>query len=117
MQASNAPCVCMCELVNGRPRCDASARFLAQETGMQGGVVIVTGAFGALGHAVVTAAREAGFRIAAIDHTSHAEENALVGPDGHAEGGVDLADSAAASAAIARVKAKLGRIDALVNIA
>ena len=80
-------------------------------------VVAVTGAFGALGRAVARAAREAGFRIAAIDHTTHPEENALVGPDGHAEGGVDLADSAAASAVMARVKAKLGRIDALVNIA
>lgn len=84
---------------------------------MQGRAVVVTGAFGALGQAVVKAAREAGFRIAAIDHTSHAEENALVGPDGHAEGGVDLSDSAAAGAAMARAKAKLGRIDALVNIA
>lgn len=84
---------------------------------MQGKVIVITGAFGALGHAVVTAARAEGWRVAALDHAAHADAAALVGPDGYAEGGVDLGDAKAAALAMARVAEALGRIDALVNIA
>lgn len=84
---------------------------------MQGKVIVVTGAFGALGHAVVAAARAEGWRVAALDHAAHADAAALVGPDGYAEGGVDLGDAKAAALAMARVAEALGRIDALVNIA
>lgn len=84
---------------------------------MQGKVMVVTGAFGALGRAVVAAARANGWRVAALDHAAPAEAAALVGSEGFAEGGVDLADEAAAVAVMERARASLGRIDALVNIA
>jgi len=84
---------------------------------VQGKVIVVTGAFGALGHAVVGAARAAGWRVAAVDHAAHADAAALVGPDGFAEGGVDLSNAAASAAVMDRIQAALGRIDALVNIA
>jgi len=84
---------------------------------VQGKVIVITGAFGALGHAVVTAARDAGWRLAAVDHAAHADAGALVGPEGFAEGGVDLSDGAGAAGVMDRVRTALGRIDALVNIA
>lgn len=84
---------------------------------MKDRVVVVTGAFGALGRAVVEAAVAAGARVAALDQAAPADAAALVGPSGMAEGGVDLSDAAAAGAVMQRVKDRLGRIDALVNIA
>ena len=84
---------------------------------MSGKVIVITGAFGALGRAVAAAARAAGWQVAAIDHAAHAEAAALVGPEGFAEGGVDLGDAAAAAGVMNRVQDALGRMDALVNIA
>jgi len=84
---------------------------------VQGKVIVITGAFGTLGSAVAAAARAAGWRVAAIDHAAHAQAAALVGPEGFAEGGVDLGDAAAATGVMNRVQDALGRIDALVNIA
>jgi NAD(P)-dependent dehydrogenase (short-subunit alcohol dehydrogenase family) len=80
-------------------------------------VMVVTGAFGALGRAVTAAAVTAGWRVAGLDQAAPPDAAALVGPRGMAEGGIDLADSAAAAAIFQRVKDRLGRIDALVNIA
>jgi len=86
---------------------------------MQGKTIVVTGAFGALGSVVAETAAKRGASVALIDHAEAA-------PAGFAErlganalllGGVDLASLAAAETAMASVKAKFGRLDALINIA
>lgn len=75
--------------------------------------IAVTGAFGALGAAMVQTATAAGARVAAIDRAPV--------PAGYAAastiGNVDLADSAAAKTAIDAAAKALGGLDGLVNIA
>ena len=78
---------------------------------MRDKVVVVTGAFGALGRAVVTAALEEGAHVAAVDFAEGEREGAF------SLGGVDLADPAAADRAMTAVAEHYGRIDALINIA
>jgi 3-oxoacyl-[acyl-carrier protein] reductase len=81
---------------------------------MNGKVVVVTGASGALGKVVAEAALERGARMAGVDHAaSHipATENRIE------LGGVDLSDATQAQKAIDAVAAHFGRIDALINIA
>ena len=75
--------------------------------------LVVTGAHGILGKAAVEAALARGLNVALIDHaTSEAA------PKGALEiGGMDLTDARAAEAAMAKVAAKFGGIDALLNIA
>ena len=74
--------------------------------------LVVTGGHGILGRAVVGAALARGLNVALIDHA------AGEAPDGALEvGGVDLTDATAAGAAMAKVVAKFGGIDALLNIA
>ncbi|MBU2136072.1 MAG: SDR family NAD(P)-dependent oxidoreductase [Alphaproteobacteria bacterium] len=82
-------------------------------------IIAVTGAFGVLGEVVATAAALQGARLALIDHS-------LVPPEGLVEAcgvdalvltGVDLADPAAAEAALAGVERRFGRLDVLINIA
>lgn len=76
--------------------------------------VVVTGAFGALGRVVVRSLAASGANVAALDHApAPAEPGAGV----HAFGGIDLADGAAALAALDQANQALGGIDALVNIA
>ena len=76
-------------------------------------VLVVTGGHGVLGRAVVEAAVASGLKVAVIDHA--AEQDV---PDGVVEiGGVDLTDAAQATSAMASVIERLGRIDALLNIA
>lgn len=77
------------------------------------GVVIVTGAFGALGRVVQAELTRRGHMAVAVDM---APAPALSGA-ALALGGVDLADEAAVEAAYAQVAQQLGRIDGLVNIA
>lgn len=79
---------------------------------MQGKVVVVTGAFGILGRAAVARAKELGATVAQIDFAP-----APAGADDLTQGGVDLSKADAAAKAIGAVKAKAGRIDALLNIA
>lgn len=75
--------------------------------------IVVTGAFGSLGTAVVDAAVAAGAKVAAIDRAdAPADARGAL-----AFGGVDLADSAAAKAAIDAAAKALDGLDALVNIA
>jgi NAD(P)-dependent dehydrogenase (short-subunit alcohol dehydrogenase family) len=81
---------------------------------MQGKVVVVTGAFGALGVAVTERARAMGARAALIDYAS-APANLRTDP--LVIGGVDLSKMEDATAAMARVRENAGRIDALLNIA
>lgn len=81
---------------------------------MQGKVVAVTGASGALGAAVVTALSAAGARVGAIDRG-----RAVTAPGAsHFHiGGVDLSDPAQASAAIAAIVSHFGQLDGLINVA
>lgn len=81
---------------------------------LQGKRIAVTGAFGALGAAMVERAAAAGARVAAIDRApgpASSTSNVI------AIGGVDLADASAAKAAIDSAAKALGGLDGLVNIA
>jgi NAD(P)-dependent dehydrogenase (short-subunit alcohol dehydrogenase family) len=81
-------------------------------------VVIVTGAFGALGRAVAKAFADNGARVALIGHGQPPQ--ALVqelGSTHRYAGGVELADPASTAAAFDSIAKDLGRIDVLVNIA
>lgn len=81
-------------------------------------VMIVTGAFGSLGRVVARAAAERGWRVAALDLASSPPAD-LSANDGRIEllPGVDLTDSASAKEAVEAVVYRLGRLDALLNIA
>lgn len=81
---------------------------------LDGQVVAITGAFGALGSAVVKAALAEGAQVAAIDRAA-APRSPL---DGAALfGDVDLASDTGAQAAVDAIVARFGRLDAIVNIA
>lgn len=86
---------------------------------MTGRVMVVTGAFGALGRVVAARAAAEGWRVVAIDHASDAPDGfqTSLGTDPVVLPGVDLTDSGAAAKAIADAATTTGRIDALVNIA
>jgi len=81
---------------------------------MEGKIVVVTGASGALGKVVVASALTKGARIAAIDHavsqTGETRERIELG-------GIDLTDSTQAKNAIDAAASHFGRLDALINIA
>jgi NAD(P)-dependent dehydrogenase (short-subunit alcohol dehydrogenase family) len=81
---------------------------------MDGKVVVVTGALGALGKVVTETALARGARVAGVDHAASqvpATANRIE------LGGVDLTDAAQARKAIDAVVAHFGRLDALINIA
>jgi len=81
---------------------------------MDGKVVAITGALGALGRIVAETALARGARIAAIDHAP----SQIAASDHRVElGGVDLSDAAQARKAIDAAAAHFGRLDTLVNIA
>ena len=81
---------------------------------MDGKVVVVTGASGALGKVVAEAALARGARVAGVDHAAAQ----LAATASRIElGGVDLSDAAQAKTAIDAVAARFGRLDALINIA
>ncbi|MDB5426115.1 MAG: NAD-dependent oxidoreductase, partial [Phenylobacterium sp.] len=84
---------------------------------MAGRVYAITGAFGALGSAVATAAAEQGARLALIDFAKTPPPGLPGGDDVLVLGGVDLTDSVAAGAAIDAVADRFGGLDALLNIA
>lgn len=75
-------------------------------------VLVITGAHGVLGQAVVKAVRNAGWRLALIDHSQGSADSEALNLCG-----VDLTDPAAAQAAVEAVVARFGRLDALLNIA
>jgi NAD(P)-dependent dehydrogenase (short-subunit alcohol dehydrogenase family) len=81
---------------------------------MDGKVIVVTGASGALGTVVVEAALGRGARVAGIDH---APTQVPATPGRLELGGVDLTDAAQAGKAIDAVVSHFGSLDALVNIA
>ena len=86
---------------------------------MQGRVVVVTGAFGALGRVVVEVAAARGAATAAIgtEAAPSAEASKHFAPTMLVVGGIDLTSPDLARAAMAAVKTRFGRIDALVNVA
>ena len=77
-------------------------------------VVIVTGAFGALGRSVVRRLSEAGNRVVAVDHAASPPDGLLAD---RSIGGVDLTDPAQAIQVLEAVRDAFGRVNALVNIA
>jgi NAD(P)-dependent dehydrogenase (short-subunit alcohol dehydrogenase family) len=83
---------------------------------MQGRVIVVTGAFGALGRVVVEAAAARGDSAAAIGTAAAppAEVGRRFAPGTLVVGGTSPDE---AGAAMAAVKARFGRLDALVNVA
>lgn len=81
---------------------------------MDGKVIVVTGALGALGRVVVDTALAQGARIAGIDH---APTQVPATADRYELGGVDLTDPAQAGKAIKAAASHFGRLDALINIA
>lgn len=81
---------------------------------MNGKVIVVTGALGALGRVVVETAQKRGARVAGVDH---APSQAAATAERIELGGVDLSDATAAKKAIDTAASHFGRLDALVNIA
>ena len=77
-------------------------------------VVIVTGAFGALGRSVVRRLSEAGNRVVAVDHAASPPDGLLAD---RSIGGVDLTDPAQAIQVLEAGRDAFGRVNALVNIA
>jgi NAD(P)-dependent dehydrogenase (short-subunit alcohol dehydrogenase family) len=81
---------------------------------MDGKVVIVTGASGALGRVVVEAALARGARVAGLDYAA----SQIPATAKRIElGGVDLSDATEATKAIDAVAAHFGGLDALINVA
>jgi NAD(P)-dependent dehydrogenase (short-subunit alcohol dehydrogenase family) len=81
---------------------------------MDGKVIVVTGALGALGRVVAQAALTRGARVAGVDH---AQAQTPATPTRIELGGVDLSDAAQAKTAIDAAASHFGRLDALINIA
>ncbi|MNO83711.1 3-oxoacyl-[acyl-carrier-protein] reductase FabG [compost metagenome] len=86
------------------------------EKNLKGQVIAVTGAFGNLGLAVAQAAMERGARVVTIGRSAGVDLPPVLS---HALEitGVDLTSFEDAQAAVARIEAECGRLDALVNIA
>jgi NAD(P)-dependent dehydrogenase (short-subunit alcohol dehydrogenase family) len=82
------------------------------QVNLSGKIIAVTGAFGALGGAVAKVLSGCGAQVAHLDHAP-----APAGSGALFLGGIDLADDAAAVAAITRIVQSAGRLDGLVNIA
>jgi NAD(P)-dependent dehydrogenase (short-subunit alcohol dehydrogenase family) len=81
---------------------------------MQGKIIVVTGASGALGKIVAATALAKRARVAAIDH---AASTVKATSERIELGGVDLTDAAEARKAIDAAASHFGKLDALVNIA
>ncbi|MNZ73384.1 3-oxoacyl-[acyl-carrier-protein] reductase FabG [compost metagenome] len=86
------------------------------EKNLKGQVIAVTGAFGNLGLAVAQGAAERGAKVVMIGRSTGAELPPVLS---HALEitGVDLTSFEDAQAAMARIGAEFGRLDALVNVA
>jgi len=81
---------------------------------MDGKIIVVTGASGALGRVVVNSALAKGVKVAGIDHAASTIKPAAERIE---LGGVDLTDAAAAKKAIDAAVSHFGKLDALINIA
>jgi NAD(P)-dependent dehydrogenase (short-subunit alcohol dehydrogenase family) len=74
--------------------------------------VVITGGFGVLGQAVASAFKTAGFKVALLDRSQAADQEA-----DFTLGIVDLADPVQAGAAFDQARAALGEVQVLVNLA
>jgi NAD(P)-dependent dehydrogenase (short-subunit alcohol dehydrogenase family) len=85
----------------------------------QGKTIVVTGGLGALGSVIAETAAKQGALVALLDHAPAAPAGLTerLGHNPLIVGGVDLTSLSAAETAMASVKAKFGRLDALLNIA
>jgi NAD(P)-dependent dehydrogenase (short-subunit alcohol dehydrogenase family) len=81
---------------------------------MQGKIVVVTGASGALGRVVAASALAKGAKVAGIDHAASAVKATAERIE---LGGIDLTDEAKAKKAIDAAATHFGKLDALINIA
>jgi NAD(P)-dependent dehydrogenase (short-subunit alcohol dehydrogenase family) len=81
---------------------------------MDGKVIVVTGASGALGRVVAEMALARGAKVVGVDYATH---EIAATPDRIEFGGVDLSDAAQAKTAIDAAASHFGRLDALINIA
>lgn len=81
---------------------------------MNGKVLVITGALGALGRVVAETALSRGAQVAGIDH---APSQIPSTPTRMELGGVDLSDAAQARKAVDAAAAHFGRLDGLINIA
>jgi 3-oxoacyl-[acyl-carrier protein] reductase len=81
---------------------------------MQGKVIVVTGASGALGRVVAETALARGAKVAGVDHAKSLMTDT---PDRMELGGVDLSDAAEAKQAVEAVAARFGGLDVLINVA
>ena len=81
---------------------------------MNGKIVVITGALGALGKVVAESALARGAKVAGIDH---APSQMPAAADRLELGGVDLSDPAQAKKAIDAASMHFGKLDALINIA
>jgi NAD(P)-dependent dehydrogenase (short-subunit alcohol dehydrogenase family) len=86
---------------------------------MRGKTIVVTGGFGALGRVVAEVAASRSASIAVLDHAPSPPEGLAerLGPTALLIGGLDLSSADVATKAMGDVKAKFGRLDALLNIA
>ncbi|MBV9288459.1 MAG: SDR family NAD(P)-dependent oxidoreductase [Hyphomicrobiales bacterium] len=86
---------------------------------VEGRTIVVTGGFGALGSVVAETAAKRGASVAALDHAPSPPPGLAdrLGAQALLMGGIDLAAPEAAGKAMAAVKARFGRLDALLNIA
>ena len=84
-----------------------------------GKTVVITGAFGALGRVVAGIATARGASVALLDHAPAPPEGLpeKLGPNALFVAALDLSSLDAANDAMAKVKQRFGRIDALLNIA
>jgi NAD(P)-dependent dehydrogenase (short-subunit alcohol dehydrogenase family) len=80
-------------------------------------VYLVTGAFGALGAAVAARLDDEGARIVLLDAAAAAPAGSAIPPGSLVLPGVDLADGAAADAALRQAASRWNRLDGVVNVA
>ncbi len=83
----------------------------------EGQVVLVTGASGALGSAVVERFAAAGATVAAVDVVEPGAEDSLLDPGLAEFYGADLTDEAAVEETVSQVVADHGRLDHVCNVA
>jgi NAD(P)-dependent dehydrogenase (short-subunit alcohol dehydrogenase family) len=90
---------------------------MANGTGLEGRVAIVTGGAGGIGQALVRAFAAAGMRVGIADIGGEPAARLAdeIGAERAFAVATDIADPAACAACVAQVRARFGRVDVLVN--